>query len=317
MVTATSPCTPPAAPVLTVCPTSWDRRPLVEFAPLPAGVTLTVFKDADLMPYGTVTSDGQNWYRPGSALGAGAPPPGTATTLYGRACLDADPTCCATGSTVTVRLVEACSTPVAPTSSNVVFSEYVTDGDGACPGPECEAGEAIEITNLSHCPVSLAGHHFGYCNSTCGASSYRWMNFGAADVIPPRGVYVAIRQESDSMCSYPFFGPDDPTIFGLKISTLLMEGTSLASGWFNNSSGGTLRIATGSFVDLSSGTTVEIIAPYSTSAGACESIGFDAYDACGDVSGVSRPTTVLSPNQLGRLWRPCDAVASPVPTTCM
>jgi hypothetical protein len=214
-------------------------------------------------------------------------------------------------------LVEACSTPVAPSPSNIVFSEYVTDGDGACPGTQCEAGEAIEITNLSHCPVALAGHHFGYCNAACASSSYRWMNFGAGDVIPPRGVYVAIRQRSDSMCSYPFFGPDDPGLFGLKISTLAMEGSSLASGWFNNTTGGTFRVATGAFVDMTSGTTIEIINPYLTSAGACESIGFDAYDACGDISGVSRPSEVLSPNQLGRLWRPCDAVVAPSPAVCM
>ena len=136
-------------------------------------------------------------------------------------------------ATTTVQLVEDCVTPVAPSSTNLIFSEYVTNGDGACAGPDCEAGEAIEITNLSHCPVSLDGYHFAYCNpSSCG--TFRWMDFGPTDIVPPRGVYVAIRNQTSSMCSYPFFGPDDPGLYGLRISTLAMQGSGLTSGWFAN-----------------------------------------------------------------------------------
>ncbi|MBW2461784.1 MAG: hypothetical protein JRH11_09065, partial [Deltaproteobacteria bacterium] len=49
-VTATSSCVPPTAPTLTTCPRSWDRRPLVEVTPLPAGVTYELFKDAEAVP---------------------------------------------------------------------------------------------------------------------------------------------------------------------------------------------------------------------------------------------------------------------------
>ena len=315
-VMASSPCTPPTAPVLTVCPTSWDRRPVVQFDPLPAGVFYELYQDAAGAPYDVVSTAGQNYHRPASELGVGSAPPGTSTSLYARACLDSDPTCCVTSAPVTVSLVESCTTPIAPSATNVLFSEYVINGDGPCSGPKCEAGEAFEITNLSHCPVALDGNHFAYCNGSC--SAHRWMDFGPSDVIPPRGVYVAIRQYGDSMCDYPFFGADDPSLFGLKISALVMESdSSLASGWFVNSSGGTLRLASGPWSDISSGTTYDIISPYSTSAGECESIGFDAYGACGEVSPVATPTDTLTPNQLGRLWHPCDAVTAPFPAGCM
>jgi len=316
-VTAMSACTPPTAPTLTTCPTSWDRRPVVEVTPLPAGMTYELFKDADVAPYATISMVGQNYHRPMAELGSGSAPPGTSTTIYARACLTSDPTCCATSATVTTSLIETCTTPIAPSPSNLIFSEYVPNGDGACSGPSCEAGEAFEITNLSHCPVDLSGHHFSYCNGAC--TTFRWLNFGASDIVPPRGVYVAIRNQAASMCSYPFFGPDDPSLFGLKISGLVMMGSgSLASGWFVNSGGGstTLRIATGTWVDITSGTTIDIVSPYS-SAAECSSIGFDAYDACGAVSPVSTPSDTLTPNQLGGLWRPCDAVASPVPAGCI
>jgi hypothetical protein len=321
-VTATSACSPPTAPTLTTCPTSWDRRPVVQFDPVPSGVFYELYQDSASTPYATVTMVGQNYHRPASELGTGAAPPGgTSTTIYARACLDSEPSCCATSATVSTALIEECTTPIAPTASNIIFSEYVINGDGSCRGmspPSCEAGEAFEITNLSHCPVSLDGYHFSYCNGSC--SAFRWMDFGPTDIVPPRGVYVAIRNQSASMCSYPFFGPNDPSLFGLRISALVMESdSSLASGWFVNSGGddSTLRIASGPWVDIMSGTTVDIISPYSTSAGECESIGFDAYGACGGVSAVSTPTDVLSPNQLGRLWHPCDAVMSPVPAGCM
>jgi hypothetical protein len=320
-VTATPSCTVPATPTITTCPTSWDRRPILEFNALPSGISYQLFKDSDAAPYATITTAGQNYYRPATALGTGGPPPsGTTMTLYLKACRSADPSCCATTSPVTVGLIEACSTPIAPTADNIVFSEYVANGDGCCTTgcPSCEAGEAIEITNLSNCPVTLNGTHFAYQNPTASSTAYRWMNFGAADVIPPRGVYVAIRDLSASACTYSFFGPDDAGLFGLKISTLTMQGTGLTSGWFNNSGGGSsiLRIATGAWVDITTGTTLEIIAPYLGTAGECSSIGFNAINDCGNISGISTPTTVLTPNQLGRLWHPCDAVVAPSPASC-
>jgi len=305
-------CTPPSAPTITACPTSWDRRPVVEVTPLPAGQTYTML--ADGTSYGTVSMVGQNHFRPGTPIAGGGPPPGDAVEIVARACLTSDASCCASSAPVTVSLVEECTTPVAPTTDNIVFSEYVTNGDGSCPGGNCEAGEAIEITNLSHCPIALDGNHFAYCNpGSC--STFRWMDFGPDDVIPPRGVYIAIRNQGASMCSYPFFGADDPGLFGLRVSALTMMGTgSLSSGWFNNGGGGTLRLATGAWPgNLSGGSTLELISPYSGSAGECESVGFDAIGECGEISAVSTPTEVLDPNQLGRLWEPCDAVDAPVP----
>ena len=315
-VTVAPSCTVPADPAATACGTSWDRRPIVQFAPIPAGVVYEVWRMGDAAPLATLATTGQNYYRPPTAIAAGGPPPGTAVSLYVRACRAGDATCCVTGAVQTVRLVEACSTAVAPTATNVLFSEYLVDGDGgACPGPDCEAGEAIEITNLSNCPVTLSGYHFAYRNPSSG--SFRWMNFSTADVVPPRGVYVAIRDRAATTCALPFFGPDDPTLFGLKISQLAMQGTSLDSGWFNNSGGGTsmLRIASGAFVDFTTGTTVALVSPYRAVA-QCSSVGFDAVGACGDVAAAAVPTTTLTPNQLGRLWNPCDAVRSPVPATC-
>ncbi|MEM9073531.1 MAG: MopE-related protein [Myxococcota bacterium] len=314
-VSAALACTPPPVPTIESCPVSWDRRPVVEVPPLPAGQRYELL--ADGVPYGTIATTGQNWHRPGSPLGAGGAPPGTGVELVVRACLTSDAACCSTSEPVTINLIESCTTPVAPSADNIVFSEYVINGDGSCPGASCEAGEAIEITNLSHCPVALNGSHFGYCNpGSC--SGVRWLDFGAADIIPPRGVYVAIRNQPASSCSYPFFGPNDPSLFGLQISALSMMGNNLASGWFNNGGGGMgrLRVADGAFVDLTSGATYELIAPYSGSADECESIGFNAVDQCGDISPVSTPTEVLTPNQLGRLWRPCDAIAAPFPDTC-
>jgi hypothetical protein len=317
-ITATPRCTPPSAPAITSCGSSWDRRPIVEFPALPAGVVYELFADGVATPYATVTAAGQNYFRPALPLGPGGPPPGRRTDITARACRTSDRACCATSAAISVSMIESCITPVSPTASNLVFSEYVVDGDGACPGMSCEAGEAIEITNLSNCPVALAGSHFSYCNGTCSAAAYRWMDFGADDVIPPRGVYVAIRERALSMCAYPFFGPDDPGLFGLRVSRLTMMGPNLASGWFNNGGGpmSQLRIAGGAWVDPTTGTTLELVAPYLTTAASGGSIAFDAIDACGEVSAVSTPTEALGENQLGRLWHPCDAVVAPNPPAC-
>ncbi len=308
-VTATATCVQPSPPTVGGCGTSWDRRPLVEFSAVPAGIDYQFTFDG--APLTTVTATGQNYFRPAAALSAGGPPPGTMSTIVVTACREDDPTCCSTGVAVNVRMVEACTTPIAATSSNIVFSEYIVDGDSM------ERGEAIEITNLSHCPVTLDGNHFSYCNDTCASGSVRWMNFGASEVIPPRGVYVAVRDRAGSTCSFPFLGASDPGLFGLRVSGLAMMGMNLSSGWFLNSPGGTLRIATGSFVDMTTGVTLAQISPYLTSAGMCNSIGFSAVDQCGGVGAGAAPSSVLSPNQLGRLWRPCDAVVSPNPAGCM
>jgi hypothetical protein len=318
-LTVVNACAPPTAPALvTACGTSWDRRPIVEFAPLPAGLQYELFLDGAASPFGTVTMVGQNYFRPPSALAAGGPPPGTSHAITVRACRTSDPTCCASApSPLLVRLVEECTTPIAASSSNTIFSEYIIDGD------ESERGEAIEITNLSHCPVTLSGTHFSYCNGTCASTAYRWMNFGAGEVVPPRGVYVAVRDRAGSTCSFPFLGADDPSLFGLRVSVLTMEGLNIASGWFNNSGGAMsqLRLATGMWPGtIGGGTTLDVISPYRlyspSSAAACNAIGYDALDACGEVTAAGNPTSQLSPNQLGRLWHPCDAVVSPVPAAC-
>jgi len=316
-VMATPDCSPPPTPTVTLCPTSWDRRPVVEFTPLPAGQTYELFLDG--ASYATVTAPGQNYHRPATELGVGSAPPGTGGMIHARACLVSEPACCAVSAAVPVNLIASCTTPIAPSASNIVFSEYVINGDGACPGSSCQAGEAIEITNLSHCPVLLDGNHFSYCNSPC--TTFRWMNFVGGQVIPPRGVYVAIRNIGESMC-YGSLPSSDPGLFGLRVSSLTMESTASSSGgWFVNSNSGStrLRLAYGSWSTISGGTTYDTISPYlySPSAPDCSSVGFSALDRCGDIAAGTDPTSILTPNQLGRLWHPCDAVTSPNPPSCM
>jgi hypothetical protein len=274
---------------------------------MPAGVQYELFLDGAASPYGTVTMTGQNYFRPSAPLAPGGPPPGTTHSITVRACRTSDPTCCASAAPVSVSLVEECTTPIPASPSNIIFSEYIVAGGTS------ELGEAIEITNLSHCPVALNGNHFEYCNSSCSSGSYRWMDFGPSEIVPPRGVYVAIRDRVGASCSYPFLGADDPGLFGLRVSTLAMMGPSLSSGWFLNSVG-MMRIASGAWTGAPfAGSEIDYIASYLSSAGACNSIGYNAVNACGDVTAAGNPTTLLNPNQLGRLWRPCDAVVGAVP----
>jgi len=301
-------CTEPAAPTVSACGTSWDRRPVIEFDPLPEGLRYEVFVDGAETPAATINLEGQNFYRPDEPLNDGAPPPGLPTRVGVRAC---DGRCCSVANEIEVALVESCSTPIPATADNVVISEYVTNGDG----PN-DAGEAVEISNLSHCPVSLDGMHFSYCNDAPCAigDTRRWMNFDSGSVIPPRGVYISIRREEESSCPYPFFGEESDELFGLRVSRLEMQTSSTApeSGWFLNTGGGSLRVATDVYAGPTDGETLALISPYSGAAGECQSIGFDAFGACGEI-GVGDDTGVLSVNQLGRLWQPCDALTDPVP----
>ncbi len=314
---------PPPPPASTACVTSWDGRPIVQFAAVPAGLTYQLV-DGTGQVLATATA-GHNHLRPATRIAPGAEPPGQSLTLSVRSCTSADLRCCSTPTAVAVNVVSVCTTPVAPTASNVVLSEYVVNGEGTCPSVDCmtqdtcQAGEAVEITNLSNCPVTLAGHHFAYRNANASAQSLRWMNFGAADVIPPRGVYVAIRSRMYApTCAAPL-PPESAGLYGLNISTLAMQGPNLCNGWFNNNGGGMseLRIARG-VVPMGgdpsfTGAAIARIAPYQSSSASCTSVGFDAVDSCGSVMAGTEPTAMLQPNQLGRLWHPCDAVVNPVP----
>jgi hypothetical protein len=325
---ATTACTsPPSPPVSTACGTSWDGRPIVQFDPVPTGLTYELTQPDG----GTVlaqATEAQNWLRPVTRVAPGGPLPGALTDLEVRSCRANDPTCCSAPTPLSVNVVEGCTTPVAPTSSNLVLSEYVTDGEGACPSVDCatqdtcQAGEAIEITNLSNCPVALDGFHFAYRNSTANVASQRWMNFGASDVIPPRGVYVAMRSMQYAPTCSAGLPAESTGLYGLKISALAMQGQGLCAGWFNNSGGGLseLQVAPGTVPDAMSlaftpAVALARVAPYvaSTGTGTCPSVGFDAVDSCGSVVGGTAPTASLTPNQLGRLWHPCDAVRAPVP----
>lgn len=315
VVDAKSACVPPTAPTLASCGTSWDRRPILQFGgAMPAGLTYEVFKDgATPTSLAKITTVGDTYYRPATPVSAGAALPGESVGFFVKACKTDDTTCCANSGVATARLVEACDTAIPATASNIVFSEYVTNGDGGS-----QEGEAIEITNLSNCPVSLSGNHFSYCNSSCAAGSIRYMNFGAAEVIPPRGVYVAYRDGGTCGASMP---SPSAGLFGLKISGLAMQGMNLGSGWFENAGGGSskMRIASGGFVDMAAGSTLALVAPYVGSpmspAQKCDGIGFDAtaVNSCGDLSAGGTPSTRLKPNQLGRLWHPCDSVGGAMP----
>jgi hypothetical protein len=326
---STSACSsPPSPPISTACGTSWDGRPIVQFAPVPDGLTYQLRVSGSPLVIASA-SRGQNHLRPASRVTAGSAPPGAAVALEVVACRDNDITCCSAASPLTVNVVEQCTTPVSPTSANVVLSEYIVNGEGQCPSQNCvtqdtcQAGESVEITNLSNCPVRLDGFHFAYRNANASSTSARWMNFGASDVIPPRGVYVAMRNRAVAPVCAASLGSESSGLYGLRISTLAMQGVNLCSGWFNNTGGGMseMRIApgmvsSGSMLDFSPGTSVARIAPYLPTTGsveACTSVGFDAVDSCGTIVGGSVPSTPLRPNQLGRLWHPCDAVLNPVP----
>lgn len=309
-------CEPPPAPRMTICPVSWDRRPVVEFTAVPDGVRYDLFMDEDIL-LTTIDAAGQNHWRPDAPLGPGGPLPGAELRYRIRACLVSDPQCCAPEETAFTHLVQDCTSPIAPSADNVVVSEYLINGDGGnCPGDDCEAGEALEITNLSHCPVALDGHHFRYCNND-NCTTWRFMDFGPDDIIPPRGVYVVMRNPERSVCEFPFLLAESEALFGLKISTLEVEGNRTnTSGWFNNGGGGSLRVATGDFDGPASGQTIARVVDYLGGSDDCQGVGFDAVDACGDVLPGAEPTRRLRGNQLGRLWHPCDAVVRPNPDTC-
>jgi hypothetical protein len=317
VINVVAPCTPPTAPTITSCGTSYDRRPIIEFTALPTGMTYEVFKDTTSLA--KLTLVGQNHFRPATAVSAGAAPPGELASFYVKACKTDDTSCCVNSAPATTRLVEACTTPIPADATNVVFSEYIINGEGSCTvvggmvPAECEAGEAIEITNRSHCPLTLAGTHFSACNDTCAADSIRWMNFTSGDVIPPRGVYVAIRNRAQATCSAAPLGAENPGLFGLKISALAMQSDgSLASGWFKNANGGRLRIASGTFATIGGGSAIASVNPWTQNSAECTSVGFNAVDACGDIS-AGASLGGLPSSQLGRLWHPCDSVVSPVP----
>jgi hypothetical protein len=328
LVATTACSSPPAPPVSTACETSWDGRPIVQFSAVPAGLTYELAAADSGLVLASATA-GQNWLRPAAPVAAGSPPPGAPIALGVRACRTSDPTCCSSPTVLALSVVAPCSTPTTPTSANVLLSEYVVNGEGACPSADCathdtcQAGEAVEITNLSNCPVSLDGHHFAYRNSNASTASMRWMNFGPADVIPPRGVYVAIRNQQYAPTCSASLGPESAALYGLKVSALSMQGPNLCNGWFNNTGGGLSEmqvapgtVPAGSTPTFTPSAALARVAPYLPLTGSsptCTSTGFDAVDSCGTVVGGAEPTLRLSPNQLGRLWHPCDAVVSPVP----
>ncbi len=321
VITVTDCTMPPAPPVGTACGTSWDGRPIVTFDPVAPGLhyDLVTTTGSTL----ATASAGTNWMRPATRIAAGGPLPGAAVEVGVRACRDSDGTCCSRTTPLTVQVVEECTTPVAPTPDNVVLSEYVVNGEGSCNPPDCfvcQAGESIEITNLSNCPVALDGTHFKYRNAGASAGSLRWMNFGPADVIPPRGVYVAMRGRAAAPTCAASLPAESEGLYGLRVSSLAMMGNNICSGWFNNTGGGMseMQLAPGTVMsqaDLMFATSGYLarIAPYVSGSSACVSTGFDALDSCGNVTGGDTPTAELSPNQLGRLWHPCDAVVGAVP----
>ncbi len=118
---ATTACaSPPSPPVSTACTTSWDGRPIVQFTPVPSGLVYEL-KAAGSSPVLASAAAGENWMRPGTRIAAGGPPPGTTVDLQVRACRTTDRTCCSAETPLQVSVVEVCSTPIAPTTANVVL----------------------------------------------------------------------------------------------------------------------------------------------------------------------------------------------------
>lgn len=309
---------PPPPPLSTACGTSWDGRPIVQFPPVPSGSVyqLTVTGDSLVRASATV---GQNYMRPALRVAAGGPPPaGAAVSLDVRACLQGQESCCSPPSSISVNVIEACTTPIPPTSSNIVISEYVSNGEAG------QVGEAVELTNLSHCPVTLDGFHFAYRNQVSSPGSFRWMNFGPGEVVPPRGVYVAIRsQQQAPVCAASLNqATQSPGLFGLRISPLDMQGPSLDTGWFNNAGGGSsvMQVAPGTVAATSVPDflmPIAEVAPYLGGQSSCVGVGFNAVSTCGEFMGTMTPTTPLNPNQLGRLWHPCDVLGNSAVPNCI
>ena len=102
------------------------------------------------------------------------------------------------------------------------------NGDGSCTSAStCQAGEAVELTNLSNCPVTLAGDHFAYRSSDDNNAAVRWMNFGADDVTPPRGVYVTIRERDASACDVNM--PAESTVNAADVQAIITYIEALAT----------------------------------------------------------------------------------------
>lgn len=314
------PCSAPAAPtVTTACSTSYDRRPILEFTAMPADIYYEIWRVGDASPIATVSDDGRNHFRPTTAISAGATLPGESVELFVRACRDAPANCCTDSGTVTVNLVADCATPATPTSSNLVISEYMINGDGTpCPGGNCEAGESVELTNLSHCPIDLNGFHFMYWS---GGGGYRWIEFDATDVIPPRGTFLLMNSCSASSCGYDFAcdGSDnDSGLFGNYLTAKQVSSdTPTNVGWFSNSTTNTdrrLLIGDTTIDPMNPAvdpTPIVEVVPYAQPAECSTQAIPDA--ACGDITAGSTPSTVFSSNGLGVAWQPCDEVAGPVP----
>ena len=68
-------------------------------------------------------------------------------------------------------------------------------------------------------------------------------------------------------------GENDPAFDPLEL--VVQSNTTDRSGWFVNSSG-SLRVATGPFIDADSGQTIALIDPYRGGQANCQSVGFDA-----------------------------------------
>ena len=82
-----------------------------------------------------------------------------------------------------------------------------------------------------------------------------------------------------------------------------------------NPGGGTVNCVRWAEVNPAMASVVDLGMVFSS--GEFRSYADAAVNACGDVDAGSEPTTRLLPDQLGRLWHPCDAVVNPVPAGCI
>ena len=99
------------------------------------------------------------------------------------------------------------------------------------------------------------------------------------------------------------------TIVQFKIPRVVINDTAN----FGGNGSVLLNTTPEAFVDMASGEQIAAVDGYSGAGDDCESIGYDARGACGELYAEEPSLELLSTNQLGALWHPCNAVQGAYP----